>query len=86
LMGKLPFEGHASNIYDLVLIGQQLKIPNYINEWIHDLLCRCWQFDPTARPTFEEIMNLFVTISIGVMNIVEKIKKQIEEIERRYKR
>jgi len=58
LTGKLPFEGHPTYDFDLVLSGQQPEVPHDVDKWVRNLLQRCWQFDPSARPTFGEILKL----------------------------
>ena len=32
MTGKFPFEGHAGNVYDLVLSGQRPELPHYVDE------------------------------------------------------
>ena len=58
LTGKLPFEGYEKYMYDVVLNGKPLEVPEYVDDWMRDLLTRCWQFDHTARPSFQEILNI----------------------------
>lgn len=57
LTGKLPFEGHVGNGYDLVLSGQRPELPQYVDENARELLCWCWQNDPAARPSSAEIIT-----------------------------
>ncbi|KAG0585507.1 hypothetical protein KC19_2G017500 [Ceratodon purpureus] len=65
LTGKLPFEGHSLNNYDIVLNGQGLELPDYLDEWAHGLLSRCLHPNPLARPSFGDIANYIVADSIG---------------------
>jgi serine/threonine protein kinase len=60
LTGKLPFEGEQSYNYDVVLkyrhaLHQPLQVPNYVNNWMWELLTSCWEYDPKDRPTFKKI-------------------------------
>jgi serine/threonine protein kinase len=77
LTGKLPFEGHLQNDYDLVLSGCRPEVPKYVDGWILELLSSCWQADPIARPSFAEILNLLISSS----TIARKINKASIESE-----
>jgi hypothetical protein len=72
LTGKLPFEEHSIHEYDLVLQGQWPVVPKYVDNWAHDLLSRCWYFDPSARPSFGEILDLLLLNSAAVRELVER--------------
>jgi hypothetical protein len=74
LTGKLPFEEHSIHEYDLVLQGQQPVVPKYVDNWVHDLLARCWHSNPSARPSFREILDLLVLNSVAVRELVERRK------------
>ena len=72
LTGKLPFEDHplaneCALLTDLV-INQKLRpeVPEYVDDWTHELLDRCWQSNPVARPTIGEILNLLPANSATV--------------------
>jgi hypothetical protein len=41
-----------------VLQGERPKVPNYVDGWIRQLLNRCWQSNPVARPTSQEILKI----------------------------
>ena len=76
LTEKLSYEGHCIDNYNLVLEGQQPKIPNYIDKWVHDLFSRCWQIDLIAKRIFEEIMILFEANSIEVKNSIKEARNR----------
>jgi serine/threonine protein kinase len=63
LMGKLPFEGHRGNDYDLVLNGARPVVPEYIEGWTRELLNGCWESNPGDRPSFGEILDLLLANS-----------------------
>ena len=49
LMGEFPFQGHCTNDYDLVFKQRQSpKVPKYVDDWVCELLNRCWKEDPQA--------------------------------------
>jgi serine/threonine protein kinase len=52
LTGKLPFEGHRENDYDLVLNGTRLEVPENVEGWIQELLKDYWQSNLEDRPSF----------------------------------
>ncbi|KAG0587645.1 hypothetical protein KC19_2G180100 [Ceratodon purpureus] len=63
LTGRVPFQDHPlseqhSVLTDLV-INHHLRpeVPEYVDGWAVELLQWCWQFDPAARPSFEEILT-----------------------------
>ena len=65
LTEKKPFEDHpmkdnCSLLMDLV-IKQELRpeVLDFVNEWTQDLLRRCWECNPRARPSFGEILRFF---------------------------
>ena len=67
LTGEFPFQGHYTNDYDLVLKQRQRpKVPEYVDDWVSELLNRCWEEDPQARPSFKEIMDILSTSSAAV--------------------
>jgi serine/threonine protein kinase len=79
LTGKLPFEDHPPNDYNLVLGGKCLKIPKYVDNWICKLLGRCWQYDPNARPTIGEILDMILEHSIEARRYQEFLKEKYGE-------
>jgi hypothetical protein len=56
LIGKLPFQGDDVTM-DLVIQGQRPEVPEFVDDWARELLYWCWQSDPAARPSFEEILS-----------------------------
>ncbi|KAG0598874.1 hypothetical protein M758_12G107700 [Ceratodon purpureus] len=82
LTGRVPFQDHplgeeCSLLTDLV-INQQLRpeVSEYVEEWARELLEWCWQSDPNARPSFEEILS-FIEANSEVEDIKEKAAKRI---------
>ncbi|KAG0559131.1 hypothetical protein M758_10G080300 [Ceratodon purpureus] len=82
LTGKLPFEDHPLSdnnrlLTDLV-ISHDLRpeVPEYVEGWACELLKWCWQCDPSARPTVEEIVNLLSTRSKAVLEYENFLKQR----------
>lgn len=58
VFGHLPFEGELEPCrasYDLVMEGQRPKLPSDLEETLKHLIKKCWNSNPTQRPTFLEI-------------------------------
>ncbi|KAG0585939.1 hypothetical protein KC19_2G050600 [Ceratodon purpureus] len=79
LTGKLPFEGHPTNDYDLILKGERPQVPKYVDGWIHKLLNMCWEFNPVDRPTFGQILNFILANSAECRKVKEVFRKRAEE-------
>ncbi|KAG0556396.1 hypothetical protein KC19_11G050700 [Ceratodon purpureus] len=74
LTGKLPFEDHPQSDYDLVLTGRRPTLPEYVEDWMCNLLNSCWQSNPIKRPSFEEILDIFVIYSTVARRREEQLK------------
>ena len=67
LIRRLRFKDHLLHDKMSLLIDQVInydlrpEVPEYVEDWASNLLCRCWQCDPKARPSVEEILDLFFT-------------------------
>ncbi|KAG0586774.1 hypothetical protein KC19_2G116000 [Ceratodon purpureus] len=82
LSGTLPFEDHPLSskirlLTDLV-INQFLRpeIPEYVESWAQELLKWCWQCDPVARPTIEEILDMLSRNSTSIRKRERSMKKR----------
>jgi serine/threonine protein kinase len=78
MTGKLPFEGHSTNDYDIVLKGQRPEVPEDVDGWVRELLRNCWEFNPAKRPTFREILNLILANSIVCRRHKEESRREAE--------
>jgi len=58
LTGCLPFEGELMTNYDLVLSGHRPALPDYVDANVKSLLLRCWDADPSKRPSFQKILKV----------------------------
>jgi serine/threonine protein kinase len=59
LTGRIPFQGHSLNDYDLAISGHRPDIPDYVSPKMRDLLLRCWHQDPHQRPSWTDIEKSF---------------------------
>ena len=53
--GRIPFEGYKNSDYDPVLLGVRPTLSDYVPTWVRNLLAKCWQQDPSERPSFSAI-------------------------------
>lgn len=54
-----PFEGiQISTVLREVLKGMRPQLPQHLHPGMRDLILRCWDANPQARPTFREIINI----------------------------
>ncbi|KAG0559041.1 hypothetical protein KC19_10G074000 [Ceratodon purpureus] len=89
LTGKMPFGDHPliNNkplLSDLV-INQGLcpEIPEFVEGWACELLKWCWECDPSARPTIQEILNFLCRNSASVRRL-ESDMREIYGVNFRY--
>ncbi|KAG0554504.1 hypothetical protein KC19_12G095900 [Ceratodon purpureus] len=86
LTGRVPFQDHPlceqSPLLSDLVINQHLrpKVPEYVDNWARELLQWCWQSNPAARPSFEEILS-FIEANSGVEYIKDKAAKRVVAIE-----
>jgi sterile alpha motif and leucine zipper-containing kinase AZK len=57
MTGKVPWKGMlpAQIICGVAFNGMRLAIPEDVEEGLASLMVDCWEEDPQARPTFDEI-------------------------------
>ena len=57
--GRLPWDGvHPLAVINLVGSKQRrLEIPNDVEEGVRQLLLDCWEENPLARPSFQNILD-----------------------------
>lgn len=57
--GSIPWENDDNSIEKAILRGERPEIPRNAPKSIKNLIIKCWNEDPEARPTFSEIYKLF---------------------------
>jgi hypothetical protein len=57
ITGRIPFEGHSSTEYDVVLNGERPELPCDVPHWVRELIYDCWNPDPSRRPYFSDIVH-----------------------------
>lgn len=78
LTGCMPFEGLGRSDYNVVIEGQRPKLPEDIDPVLEALLNRCWNAEPSERPSFEEIYNCLKSIyrqESTVSKVLKRVKK-----------
>ncbi|KAG0586750.1 hypothetical protein KC19_2G114200 [Ceratodon purpureus] len=71
LTGKLPFENHPLRDYDIVLNGARPDLPEYVEDWMRELVRRCWEDNPSKRPSFRDILDILDTHLPSVGHFIE---------------
>ena len=55
-------------VFDFVSAGKRLNTSRILHRELKELIERCWQADPTLRPSFEEILPELKSIRKEVLN------------------
>ena len=62
--------------------GIKPTIPESINKFSRELISKCWNFEPSERPTFEEICNDIINNKFQLINGIDEndaiIQKQLK--------
>lgn len=54
--GKTPYQGvELANVYHLLDSGYRMEMPEGCPPNVYELMRRCWQWEPSARPSFDQI-------------------------------
>ncbi|KAG0587267.1 hypothetical protein KC19_2G153100 [Ceratodon purpureus] len=74
LSGKLPFQEQVVTLDDIIN-GKRPEVPEYVEDWIRELLNKCWQSDPIARPSIGEILE-FILANSRQAKVVDEAQKK----------
>lgn len=80
---EIPFKG--KNSFEIMRIvcskNERPKLPSNTNKNLANLIKRCWDIDPSSRPSFKEIYNLFLLHEVEFndtdKNFVDAVIKSI---------
>ena len=58
-LGKTPYPGiePGDKFYDKLISGYRMEKPDYCPRSIYNVMMNCWHSDPSARPSFKELMD-----------------------------
>ncbi|XP_023245876.1 vascular endothelial growth factor receptor 1-like [Copidosoma floridanum] len=57
-LAETPYSGMGfEKLYPKILQGYRMKKPIYATKSIYDMMLRCWEEEPTRRPTFQELVD-----------------------------
>ncbi|OHS94657.1 TKL family protein kinase [Tritrichomonas foetus] len=64
--GHYPFEGkNPAEIFKLVQEGRRPELPeNILGTPLAELIEKCWEQDPSKRPTFDQIYSMFIARNV----------------------
>ena len=56
--GSVPYPGLSNNeARDRVEMGHRMECPHGCPAEVHNLMKRCWQYEPEERPSFPDIVQ-----------------------------
>jgi hypothetical protein len=53
-----PPDLRAAQVMTRVLTGERKPIPDFVPDWVHGLILKCWDNNPDLRPPFCEIEGM----------------------------
>lgn len=70
LTKTIPFDGvfNAVQIREVICRGDRPKIPDTVDPFYADIVRKCWDQNPSRRPSFEHIVNRFMSASSFLPN------------------
>lgn len=87
-LGELPYSNVSnSDVFEHVVQGNQLPMPQYCHPKMYDRMKQFWNFDATFRPSFSKCVEFFEEhLSVSATNLLEQIQKTLKsEAERQSK-
>lgn len=63
--GKIPLEDIPLTAYGVVIDGERPYLPDHIHPVIKKIVTRCWRDNPSERPSFADIVDVFRESGIG---------------------
>ena len=59
MYGVKPFHGVKNNdVIGRIETGERLALPPGCSASVYNLMCTCWQYEPTARPNFSQVKSM----------------------------
>lgn len=58
---QLPYPGFVSSkqLFENLMEGYRMEKPDYSNDEVYRIMRKCWEDDPSDRPTFGELAEIF---------------------------
>ncbi|PSN33486.1 Tyrosine-protein kinase Abl [Blattella germanica] len=76
--GMSPYPGvDLTDVYHMLEKGYRMECPPGCPPKIYELMRQCWQWNPSDRPTFQEIHNSLETM-FQESSITEEVEKQLQ--------
>jgi serine/threonine protein kinase len=61
-----------------VLAGKRKPIPDFVLDWVRDIISKCWDMNPDLRPSFLEIECILRGHDFGIVGEVDN--KRVKSI------
>ncbi|XP_013381944.1 proto-oncogene tyrosine-protein kinase receptor Ret-like [Lingula anatina] len=59
-LGATPYPGiPPERLFNLLKTGYRMSLPSNCSEELYHIMSRCWAEEPTSRPEFKELENIF---------------------------
>lgn len=58
-----------------ILLGKKAQIPSEFTQFSKDLINSCWNFNPSQRPSFNDIYNILKENNYNLFDLDEESKK-----------
>ncbi|RXG59327.1 Tyrosine-protein kinase Fer [Armadillidium vulgare] len=66
--GEVPYQGYSNTkAREMIDSGYRMLAPNRCPDEMYQLMLRCWQYDPEARPHFPEAYNAIKSLYDAVL-------------------
>ena len=84
-MGGSPYPGmQAEQVFNALKEGYRMKKPEGCSDKIYDVMRKCWHADPTCRPSFKELNNIFDKMlkdgAVSVWILRKKIRSKFHSV------
>ena len=73
-------------VFDLIDEGQRLSQPVGCPDVVHQIMMSCWEYNPQDRPTFAELVDIFMSpdflsaFAVSTSSIINPLSSPSDEI------
>ncbi|XP_023246636.1 vascular endothelial growth factor receptor 1-like [Copidosoma floridanum] len=88
-LAETPYlDMNGQDMYRNLIMGYRMEKPIYANNYIYNIMLRCWQAEPTSRPSFRELVRILgklldddVRIYLMKLNHINENINKLEALE-----
>jgi len=75
-LGEAPYEEmNASEVTDFIADGKRLPQPARASNSVYALMMDCWQYLPSNRPSFKELLHFFAENPLYANSVAQDHKR-----------